>query len=148
MLTIVADGLCEPNPGGYGCWAFVAIQDGKIVAEQYACLGKSTEMTNNVAEYAAIGYALRWCLDNGHHGPRILTDSQLAVRQISGQYACRAAGLQTLLAKVTPLIAQTGASVSWVSREETLAADFLTRKAYQEHTGRPCPQRTHLNRRP
>ena len=100
-------------------------------------------MTNNVAEYLAVGKALAWCQIHGHRNPAICSDSQVVVQQINGKYACRTPRLIPLRDRAQELVAQTEAIVVWVPRESVQEADKLTRLAYQEATGQWPPERGH-----
>jgi ribonuclease HI len=75
QLTVNCDGLCEPNPG-HAAWAWVAFSGNIEVASDRGCL--KGRQTNNVAEYTAVGKALRWLTENHVDASvRIVTDSQL-----------------------------------------------------------------------
>ena len=59
-MIVYCDGLCEPvNPGGYACWAWVAVEDDAVRARQSGCIGRGDGMTTNLAEYRALLEALR-----------------------------------------------------------------------------------------
>lgn len=134
MTTIFCDGLCEPrNPGGYACWAWVAFDDaGTATFYDYGCLGHGAGMTNNRAEYAAVINALRFAAEQAWRDVRVRTDSQLIVRQITGEYACNVPALVPLRDEARTLGKSLGARIKWVPREENEPADALSRKAYQE----------------
>ncbi len=42
--------------------------------------------TNNYAEYSGLLAVLRWALENGAKGLRVVSDSELMVKQMKGQY--------------------------------------------------------------
>ncbi|MCI0485016.1 MAG: ribonuclease HI family protein [Blastocatellia bacterium] len=134
-ITIFADGLCEPrNPGGFACWGWVALSsDNEEIASSRGCIGQGEGMTNNVAEYRAVIEALDWAARNSSvRTVEVFTDSQLVVRQINGQWACRAANLLPLLEQARTLMEQTRATLRWIPREQNERADRLTRIAYKE----------------
>ena len=59
LITIYTDGFCEPNPGGFACWGWVAYdRAGKELQQDFGCLGYGDGMTNNRAEYEAVLQAL------------------------------------------------------------------------------------------
>ena len=62
---------------------YVTTPDGAVVAELYGYLGRAS---NNVAEYQALIHALKYALDHGATAVKVFSDSELVVRQISGQY--------------------------------------------------------------
>src|ERR1700677_4513873 len=84
--TAHVDGGARGNPGpaGYG----VAIQDatGKSVAELSEYLG---HRTNNYAEYQGLLAALRYAAENQINALKVISDSELMVRQMKGIYKVR-----------------------------------------------------------
>ncbi|RXE56989.1 ribonuclease H [Methanoculleus taiwanensis] len=96
ILTIYTDGASRGNPGA-AAWAFVVVQDGSIVESQTGYLGRAT---NNVAEYHAVINALTEA--RKHTGGTVVvhSDSELVVRQLTGQYRIRKEHLAELHQKV------------------------------------------------
>lgn len=133
-IIVYCDGACVPvNPGGYACWAWVAKDDtGAVVQTDYGCIGHGTGMTNNVAEYAAVIQALKHAQQAGWTGIQVRADSQLIVRQITGQYACNAPGLPALRDEARTIGRALQARIKWIPREENEEADALTRTAYRK----------------
>src|SRR5271157_2016766 len=78
-LVAFSDGGARGNPGpsGYG----VVIQDeaGRKVAALSQYLG---HQTNNFAEYQGLIAALEYAVSNGHKAIKVISDSELLVRQI------------------------------------------------------------------
>ena len=143
-LMINCDGLCEPNPGGVACWAWIAYSPkGARVREAYGTLGSGQTMTGNLAEYHAVLEALRYTrgrltmLAEREMGVVIYTDSQLVVKQVTGEWQVNAPGLITIRSQVVAFFdwfkeACVPLQFVWIPREQNAAADELTRKAYQE----------------
>lgn len=134
-ITIHCDGLCEPrNPGGYACWAWIVTDPLPDMppAQDFGCVAKGKQATNNLAEYTAVGKALRYCVDQGIFAPTIRTDSQLVVRQINGDWACNAEHLKPLMKRARALLNEVGGTLEWVPREQNEIADNLSRIAYQQ----------------
>lgn len=132
--TIYFDGACEPrNPGGWATWGWVALRDGKAIASGRGCVGHGDGMTNNVAEYTAAIEALRW-LSGRSAGPGVVLrgDSQLVVRQVSGEWGCNADHLRPLLEEARRLVNELGVRLEWIPRGENSRADALSRLAYRE----------------
>ena len=79
-------------------------------------------LTNNQAEYRAIIAALQ-----GVSGVKltIYSDSQLAVRQLSGEYEIRDPKLKILAAKVQQLCQNREVTFRWIPREKNLAGKIL-----------------------
>src|SRR5438309_4025881 len=82
-LVAFSDGGARGNPGpsGYG----VVIQDetGRKIATLSEYLG---HQTNNFAEYQGLIAALEYAVANGYKALKVISDSELLVRQIKGIY--------------------------------------------------------------
>jgi len=133
-LIAHSDGGARGNPGpaGYG----VVIQDekGQKVAALSQYLG---HQTNNFAEYQGLIAALEYALEHGHKALKVISDSELLVRQIKGVYKVKNATLQELHGRAKQLIAQ----LEWFSidhalREHNREADDLANQAMDKGTGR------------
>jgi ribonuclease HI len=127
LIEVYFDGLCQPvNPGGIACYAFVVKNEGKTIHSDYGLAAEpfSKDATNNVAEYTALVKALEWLLANN-------LDSQLVVKQLSGDYKVKAKRIISLYRQVLLLkIKFKEVEITWVPREENKEADRLTNKAY------------------
>lgn len=145
ILALYCDGLCEPtNPNGYACWAWLAKSpEGKTIRQFWGCLGHGPGMSNNLAEYEAVLQALRYTLDRvamlaaRSISVRLHADSQLAIRQITGEYRVNAPHLIALCAEARALagqLRQAGVPIDlqWIPRELNDEADTLSRRAYRE----------------
>jgi ribonuclease HI len=133
-LIAHSDGGARGNPGpaGFG----VAIEDecGRKVAELSEYLG---HQTNNFAEYQGLIAALEYALQHGPKALKLISDSELLVRQIKGIYKVKNRTLQDLHARAKDLIAQ----LEWFSighalREHNRDADRLANEAMDRGTGR------------
>jgi ribonuclease HI len=132
-LTIHTDGAARGNPGPAGAGAFIQDEQGAVVSEDCRYLG---EATNNVAEYEALLLGLERARELGARQLEIRTDSQLVVRQLTGQYRVRNPVLQRLHARVRQL-ADEFESVAYrhVPREQNGEADRLANRAIDTHPG-------------
>lgn len=147
-VVIHFDGACEPvNPGGVASYGWVLFRDGERVADGCGVLCRGNGATNNLAEYGALGYALRYLKDHpgSHDGAEriiIRGDSQLVVKQINGEWACRAENLIPYRDRCLVLLKQVGklCVVEWVRREFNEAADAMSRRAYEQETGQDFPE--------
>jgi ribonuclease HI len=133
-LVAFIDGGARGNPGpsGYG----VVIQDeagGKVAAlSEY--LG---HQTNNFAEYQGLIGALEYAVANGHKALKVISDSELLVRQIKGIYKVKNAALQDLYGRAKELIAQLDwFSIGHVLRGHNEEADRLANAAMDKGMGR------------
>jgi ribonuclease HI len=136
-LIAHSDGGARGNPGpaGYG----VVIQDdsGRKVAALSEYLG---HQTNNFAEYQGLIAALEYALKHGPKALKVISDSELLVRQIKGIYKVKNATLQELHGRAKDLIAQ----LEWFSighalREHNREADRLANDAMDKGMGRSSP---------
>lgn len=133
-LVAHSDGGARGNPGpaGYG----VVIQDeaGRKVAALSQYLG---HQTNNFAEYQGLIAALEYAIGHGPKALKVVSDSELLVRQIKGIYKVKNATLQELHGRAKELIAQ----LEWFSidhalREHNREADELANQAMDKGMGR------------
>lgn len=137
LIRVFFDGLCQPvNPGGIACYGYLIRKDGKLVHQDYGVAGQpfSKDATNNVAEYTALIKALEWLLENSTNEPvRIISDSELVVRQLKGEYKVKSKRIVPLFRKASSLKDSfANIEITWVPREENKEADALTNLAYEE----------------
>ena len=133
-ITIIAGGLCEPNPGGIATWGFaVFCLHGNLSALYAGVIGSGENITNNVAEYAGVLQALDYTVDCFPDAPvEILTDSELVACQINGKRACKKPHLKVLRDHAVDLLKQSKAVVRWVPKAETHVVRALNELAYHE----------------
>ncbi len=82
-------------------------------------------VTNNVGEYTAMIIALKTALEREFTDVTILSDSQLVVNQVKGEFACRQQHLKPYLEQTRMLQRAVNATIKWVPREENLAGKVL-----------------------
>jgi ribonuclease HI len=87
------DGGARGNPGSGGAGIVIRRPDGSVAAAGGAFLGT---VTNNVAEYEALIWGLRAARELGARCVRVEADSELAVKQMRGEYRVRHEGLRPL----------------------------------------------------
>jgi ribonuclease HI len=133
-LHIHIDGACRGNPGEAGFGIFVASPDGTPVAELYGYLGHAT---NNVAEYQALIHALRFALARAAPIVRLFSDSELVVRQMSGQYKVKHPDMIPLHREASGLLRKlANARLTHVRREQNKDADRLANQAVDERASK------------
>jgi len=127
----------NPGPAGYG----VVIHDsrGNKVAALSEYLGRQT---NNFAEYQALIAALEHAVTKGPKALRVISDSELLVRQITGIYKVKEPTLRDLHARARQLISQLGwFDIQHVLRGHNREADSLANAAMDKGTSRaPSPR--------
>ena len=150
------DGACEPNPHGLASWAFIVREDLGVAKNRFIHSANGVILadkrpTNNVAEYFALGHALKWLRDNNHTKRKlvILGDSQLVIKQVQGEWECNAPHLVGLRDRCIDLLtAFEVVELKLIPREENEQADHLTRFAWETAAGKPFPERpTRFQRR-
>jgi probable phosphoglycerate mutase len=92
-VTAHCDGGARGNPGPAGFGAVMTDSQGHMLAELSGFLGAKT---NNVAEYSGLLACLEWALDQGHPYLRVVSDSELMVKQIQGKYKVKSPDLRPL----------------------------------------------------
>ncbi len=127
------DGASHGNPGpaGIGVVLFHRPASGGVAAVPVRELSQPLGVTtNNVAEYMALIYALQEALADGCANLTVRSDSELLVRQVSGQYAVREATLRLLHGLVRHLIGKfQHVIVEHVPRAHNGLADRLATRA-------------------
>jgi ribonuclease HI len=91
--TAHCDGGSRGNPGPSGYGAVIEDPQGAVVARLSDYLGKQT---NNFAEYSGLLAVLRWAIDNRVQQLRVVSDSELMVKQMKGAYKVASPGLKPL----------------------------------------------------
>lgn len=124
------DGGARGNPGPAGFGVVLEDESGRRVAELSKYLG---HQTNNYAEYMGLLAALEFALENGHAALQVVSDSELLVRQINGQYKVRSPHLLELFRRAKALIAKLEYfQIRHVRREQNADADHLANHAMDQ----------------
>ena len=93
LFTAHCDGGSRGNPGPSGYGAVIEDADGRVVAELSGFLGIQT---NNYAEYSGLLAVLQWAIKNGTKNLRVVSDSELMVKQMKGLYKVKSPILRPL----------------------------------------------------
>ena len=133
FLVAHTDGGARGNPGPAGYGVSIEDQDGRKVAALSEYLG---HQTNNFAEYQALIGALEYAIAHGHKALKVISDSELLVKQIKGIYRVKNQVLQDLHARAKQLISQ----LDWflidhARREQNQEADRLANAAMDKGSG-------------
>jgi len=133
-LIAHSDGGARGNPGPAGYGVVLQDQSGRKVAQLSEYLG---HQTNNFAEYQGLIAALEYALEHGAKALKVISDSELMVRQIKGIYKVKNATLQDLHGRAKELIAKLEwFSISHALREHNTEADRLANEAMDKGMGR------------
>lgn len=123
MLNLVAyvDGGSLGNPGPSGIGVIISgPADGKIRIAKW--IG---HQDNNVAEYVALLEALQYAVSLKAKALHVYSDSQVVVKQMSGEYRCRSPRLYSLNFVCRKLARSIDFSISHVPREKNAEANRL-----------------------
>jgi ribonuclease HI len=130
------DGACDPpKGGGIATYGFTVEGEGLDHEEFGLAVPPGSERaTNNVAEYAGAVRALEYLLSRDFRGVVVVVgDSQLVIRQMSGEYEVKAEHLRPYHQHLGALADRIGeVRFEWVPREENRRADELTKIALSE----------------
>jgi ribonuclease HI len=133
-LVAHSDGGARGNPGPAGYGVVIHDEAGRKVAALSQYLG---HQTNNFAEYQGLIAALEYTVAHGPKALRLISDSELLVRQIKGIYKVKNATLKDLHARAKDLIAQLDwFSIGHALREHNQEADRLANDAMDKGMGR------------
>lgn len=138
-LVVRTDGASRGNPGHAAAGIVIQRADGTLVARGKKYLGV---MTNNQAEYRALILGLKAVARYSPAGVAVYLDSELVVRQMTGQYKVRDASLQPLFAEAQALAgALPSTSFHHVPRSQNALADKLANEALDEQAARTEAER-------
>ncbi|HUR37288.1 MAG TPA: ribonuclease HI family protein [Terriglobales bacterium] len=137
-LTAFIDGGARGNPGPSGYGVHIKDASGATVAELSEYLG---HQTNNVAEYSGLIAALQYAVKHGHPSLSVVSDSELLVKQMRGDYKVKSPELKVLYDQARPLIRKLEHfEIRHVLRAQNKDADRLANAAMDKGMGRaPSP---------
>jgi ribonuclease HI len=117
------DGGARGNPGPAAYGVIVRDAKGDIIAELSDYLGIQT---NNYAEYSGLLAALDFAVREKHLSLKVLSDSELLVRQMQGRYKVKSPGLIDLYDRARALVRKLEYfSIEHVLRQYNREADSL-----------------------
>jgi ribonuclease HI len=127
-LVAYVDGGSMGNPGPSGIGVVIdGCASGRIRIAKW--IG---HQDNNVAEYVALLEALQCALSLKAEALHVYSDSQVVVRQMSGEYTCRSPRLYSLHWTCRKLARAMNFSISHVPRERNAEANHLANCAVRE----------------
>ncbi len=133
-ISAHCDGGARGNPGPAGFGVYVQSHEGMVLAELSEFIGFKT---NNVAEYSGLLAALDFALQNGHPLLRVISDSELMVKQIQGKYKVNSPDLKPLHETAKKKIAQLeGFQIEHALRAKNKHADRLANLAMDRGMGK------------
>jgi len=139
-LVAYIDGGARGNPGPAGYGVVFEDEIGRPVAELGEYLGRQT---NNYAEYSALLAALTYTLKHDFRALKVISDSELLVKQINGEYKVSSPALRVIYDQAMKLIDQLDyCEVQHVRREENREADRLANLAMDRGMEKKAPVMT------
>ena len=125
--TLWTDGGARGNPGPAAFAYVLADADGDTLAAHGEAIGVAT---NNVAEYSALLAGLEKAVELGVDELEVMSDSELMVKQMRGEYKVKNEALRALSLRAGGLARRIGrVTYTAVRREHNELADRLVNEA-------------------
>jgi ribonuclease HI len=129
-LIVNVDGGARGNPGPAAIAAVARSPEGDLLEERRERIGVAT---NNVAEYRALLLGIELAEARGASELELVGDSELIVRQVSGEYRVKDPVLRELNDRVQAAVRRFDRwSIRHVRRDENADADALVNAALDE----------------
>ena len=126
-VRLFTDGGARGNPGPAASAYVLETNDGTVLAANGEAIGVAT---NNVAEYRALTAGLAKALELGVSEVEVVSDSELLVKQMRGEYKVKNAALIDLSLEAAKLARRVGqVTYTAVRREHNVLADQLVNDA-------------------
>jgi ribonuclease HI len=124
---LFTDGGSRGNPGPAAYGFVLEAEDGTVLDALGQAIGVAT---NNVAEYRALVAGLERARDLGVDSLEVVSDSELLVKQMRGEYKVKSAALRELSIEAARLARELGkVTYTSVRREHNKLADSLVNDA-------------------
>jgi len=129
-VIVYTDGASRGNPGHAGIGILFVDKKGDVIKEISEYIG---ETTNNIAEYTAFVTALKEAIEMNFDEIEVISDSELMVKQINGEYRVKNQGLKPLYTEACELLREfKNHIVRHVRREHNKKADELANRGIDE----------------
>lgn len=129
--TLYTDGGARGNPGPAAYAYVLEGEDGTVLDARGEAIGVAT---NNVAEYAALVAGLRFAAAAGVDELEVVSDSELLVKQMRGEYRVKNRALRELFLDASRAARAVGdVRYRHVRREQNELADRLVNEALDAH---------------
>ena len=124
---LFTDGGARGNPGPAAYGFVLEAEDGTVLAAEGAAIGVAT---NNVAEYSGLIAGLRRAIELAVPEVEVVSDSELMVKQLRGEYRVKNEALRDLYVEATALARRLGkVEYRHVKRAHNELADKLVNDA-------------------
>jgi ribonuclease H / adenosylcobalamin/alpha-ribazole phosphatase len=126
-VRLFTDGGARGNPGPAAYGYVLEAEDGTVLAAHGEAIGVAT---NNVAEYSALIAGLEMAIELAVPEVEVVSDSELMVKQMRGEYKVKNAALRELSLRASRLASAIGTvRYTAVRREHNQLADQLVNDA-------------------
>jgi ribonuclease HI len=126
-VKLFTDGGARGNPGPAAFGYVLEDEDGTVLAAHGERIGIAT---NNIAEYTALIEGLRKAVELGLPAVEVVSDSQLMVKQMTGEYKVKNEALRGLSLQAASLARRIGGvEYRHVKRAHNELADRLVNEA-------------------
>jgi ribonuclease HI len=128
--TLFTDGGARGNPGPAAYGFVLELEDGTVLAAEGEAIGVAT---NNVAEYSGLIAGLRKAVELHVPEVEVVSDSELLVKQMRGEYKVKNEALRDLSLEAARLARQLRkVEYRHVKRAHNELADRLVNKALDD----------------
>ena len=132
-VILYFDGASRGNPGPSAAGIVVTAENGSVLCRRGVLL---PEGTNNVAEYSGLLAGLEECQALGARRVEVVGDSELVVKQMTGEYRVRNATLRHYHQKVRNRMARFGGvTFRQVARDDNAEADAVCNLVFKRGRG-------------
>jgi ribonuclease HI len=146
VMVAHIDGGSRGNPGPAGFGASITDGEGHRLAELSEFLGVQT---NNFAEYSGLVAALEYAVEHGYGTVKVVSDSELLVKQMKGQYKVRSEALLAIYGEAKALVRKLDRfEIRHVLRHLNKDADRLANAAMDRGMGRASAARADAYAKP
>jgi len=129
---LFTDGGARGNPGPAAYGYVVESEDGHVLAAHGETIGRAT---NNVAEYSGLVAGMEKAAELGVRELEVISDSELLVKQMRGDYRVKNDALRELWEQASDLEGRFGkVRYTAVRREKNELADQLVNEALDAET--------------
>jgi probable phosphoglycerate mutase len=137
-VTAHCDGGSRGNPGPAGYGAVIEDAQGTVLAELSEFVGIQT---NNFAEYSGLLGVLKWAVQRNIKRLRVISDSELMVKQMQGKYKVASPILRPLYEEAKRLSHRVESfDMRHTLRGGNKVADRLANEAMDKGMGKPARQ--------
>ena len=129
---LFTDGGARGNPGPAAFGYVAEAEDGHVLAAHGEAIGRAT---NNVAEYSGLVAGMEKAAELGVRELEVISDSELLVKQMRGDYRVKNDALRELWEQASDLEGRVGkVRYTAVRREHNELADQLVNEALDAET--------------